>query len=131
MKFTMHQLLAILVISSSILFCSCSSPLSCRMNEYISDVEAKCPDWTEEDWELSQEEYTKLLEEYELNYNSYTQEEKDAINKAIGRYNGLRIKQGIKEVGSVLKELEEYLKNKNENYIKDFEKSDVLFFQSK
>ena len=31
----------------------------------------------------------------------------------------------------VLKELEEYLKNKNENYIKDFEKSDVLFFQSK
>ena len=31
----------------------------------------------------------------------------------------------------VLKELEEYEKNKNENYIKDFEKSDVLFFQSK
>ena len=31
----------------------------------------------------------------------------------------------------VLKELEEYVKNKNENYIKDFEKSDVLFFQSK
>ena len=25
----------------------------------------------------------------------------------------------------------EYVKNKNENYIKDFEKSDVLFFQSK
>lgn len=31
----------------------------------------------------------------------------------------------------VLKELEEFVKNKNENYIKDFEKSDVLFFQSK
>lgn len=31
----------------------------------------------------------------------------------------------------VLKELEEYVKNKNENYIKGFEKSDILFFQSK
>ena len=117
----MHHLFAILVISSSILFWSCSSPLSCRMNEYISDVEAKCPDWTEEDWELSQEEYTKLLEEYELNYNSYTQEEKDAINKAIGRYNGLRIKQGIEEVGSVLKELEERLPSLMEGFISAFD----------
>jgi hypothetical protein len=91
------------------------------MNKYVSDVEAKCQYWTEEDWELSQEEYAKLLEEYELNYDSYTQEEKDAINKAIGRYNGLLIKQVIEEAGSVLKEFGERLPSLIEGFMSAFE----------
>ena len=100
---------------------SCSSPLSSRMNEYVTEVEATCQNWTEEDWELSQEEYAKLLEEYELNYNSYTQEEKDAINKAIGRYNGLLIKQGIDEAGNILKEFGERLPSLIEGFMSAFE----------
>ena len=71
-----------------VLMSSCTSPLSSRLNDYVTEVESSCHNWTTEDWKLSQEEYAKLLEEYELNYDSYTQEEKDAINKAIGRYNG-------------------------------------------
>ena len=100
---------------------SCSSPLSSRMNEYVTEVEATCQNWTEEDWELSQEEYAKLLEEYELNYDSYTQEEKDAINKAIGRYNGLLIKQGIDEAGNILKEFGERLPSLIEGFMSAFE----------
>ena len=121
MKSVTKCLLAIFAISSSLLLQSCSSPLSSRMNEYVTEVEATCQNWTEEDWELSQEEYAKLLEEYELNYNSYTQEEKDAINKAIGRYNGLLIKQGIEEAGSVLKEFGERLPSLIEGFMSGFE----------
>ena len=121
MKSVTKCLLAIFAISSSLLLQSCSSPLSSRMNEYVTEVEATCQNWTEEDWELSQEEYAKLLEEYELNYDSYTQEEKDAINKAIGRYNGLLIKQGIEEAGSVLKEFGERLPSLIEGFMSAFE----------
>ena len=121
MKSVTKCLLAIFAISSSLLLHSCSSPLSSRMNEYVTEVEATCQNWTEEDWELSQEEYAKLLEEYELNYDSYTQEEKDAINKAIGRYNGLLIKQGIEEAGSVLKECGERLPSLIEGFMSAFE----------
>lgn len=121
MKYVTKCLLAIFAISSSLLLHSCSSPLSSRMNEYVTEVEATCQNWTEEDWELSQEEYEKLLEEYELNYDSYTQEEKDAINKAIGRYNGLLIKQGIEEAGSVLKEFGERLPSLIEGFMSAFE----------
>ena len=103
------------------LITSCASPLSIRLNDYVNEVESSCLNWTEEDWELSQEEYAKLLEEYELNYNSYTQEEKDAINKAIGRYNGLLIKQGIEEAGSVLKEFGERLPSLIEGFMSAFE----------
>lgn len=91
------------------------------MNEYVSEVEASCQNWTDEDWELSQEEYAKLLEEYELNYDSYTQEEKDAINKAIGRYNGLLIKQGIDEAGNIIKEFGERLPSLIEGFMSAFE----------
>lgn len=111
----------IICILTLIAFTCCSSTLSSRMNEYVTEVEATCQNWTEEDWELSQEEYAKLLEEYELNYDSYTQEEKDAINKAIGRYNGLLIKQGIEEAGSVLKEFGERLPSLIEGFMSAFE----------
>lgn len=103
------------------LITSCASPLSGRLNDYVNEVESSCQNWTEEDWELSQEEYAKLLEEYKLNYDSYTQEEKDAINKAIGRYNGLLIKQGIEEAGSVLKEFGERLPSLIEGFMSAFE----------
>lgn len=111
----------IICILTLIAFTCCSSTLSSRMNEYVSEVEASCQNWTEEDWELSQEEYATLLEEYELNYDSYTQEEKDAINKAIGRYNGLLIKQGIEEAGSVLKEFGERMPSLIEGFMSAFE----------
>ena len=104
-----------------VLMSSCTSPLSSRLNDYVTEVESNCHNWTEEDWELSQEEYAKLLEEYELNYDSYTQEEKDAINKAIGRYNGLLIKQGIEDAGSVLKEFGERLPSLIEGFMSAFE----------
>lgn len=121
MKSVTKHFLAIIAISSFMLLCSCSSPLSSRMNEYVTEVEATCQNWTEEDWELSQEEYAKFLEEYELNYDSYTQEEKDAINKAIGRYNGLLIKQGIDEAGNIIKEFGERLPSLIEGFMSAFE----------
>ena len=111
----------IISILSLIAFTCCSSPLSSRINDYVSEVEANCKNWTAEDWELSQEEYAILLEEYQLNYDSYTQEEKDAINKAIGRYNGLLIRQGIEEAGSIIKEFGERLPSLIEGFMSAFE----------
>ena len=63
----------------------------------------------------------KILEEYDLNYDSYTQEEKDAINKAIGRYNGLLIKQGIDDAGNILKDFGERLPSLIEGFMSAFE----------
>lgn len=116
----MKQLL-LFSIALAALLSSCVSPLSSRLNDYVNEVESSCQNWTEEDWELSQEEYAKLLEEYELNYDSYTQEEKDAINKAIGRFNGLLIKQGIDEAGNMLKEFGERLPSLIEGFMSAFE----------
>ena len=113
--------LSLIAIATFFMLISCASPLSSRLNDYVNEVESSCQNWTEEDWELSQEEYAKLLEEYELNYDSYTQEEKDAINKAIGRYNGFLIKQGIDEAGNILKDVGERLPSLIEGFMSAFE----------
>ena len=100
---------------------SCSSPLNTRFENYVNQVESDCKYWTEEDWELSQEEYNLLLQEYEENYSTLSQEEKDAINKEIGRYNGLLFKQGIKEATNALQEFGEQIPSLIEGFMSAFD----------
>lgn len=83
---------------------SCQSQLAGRIEDYVSDVEDESTTWTDADWTKSQDEFEKLMEEYERNYDSYSQAEKDAINKAIGRYNGLLIRQGLENVYNIVDE---------------------------
>ena len=108
------------LISGVMLF-SCAAPLPNRIDDYVEEVEASCQYWTVEDWELSNYEYEALVEEYRQNYDSYTQEEREAINKAIGRYNGLRIKHGLEDLSNTIKEIGEQLPTIVEGFMSAFE----------
>ena len=120
MKTLIRIALVGLVVSA---FASCISPLSNRMDSYVTEVQENCDNWTDEDWELSKEEYAKLLEEYSTNYDSYTQEEKQAINKAIGRYNGLLLKRGIEDAGKTLKEFGQRFPSLIQGFISAFDEN--------
>ena len=117
---TIVKVLLVVTFASMILSCT-SAPLSNRISDYISEVEANCATWTESDWEMSEGEYAALIEEYRQNYDSYTQEERAAINKAIGRYNGLRLKHGLEEFGDTVKEIGEQLPSLVEGFMSAFE----------
>ena len=106
-----------------LLITACNTPLSNRIDNYVNEVENNCSNWTEDDWELSQSEYEKLLEEYQTNYDSYSQEERDAINKAIGRYTGLLVRQGIEETGNILKDFGERLPSLLEGFMSAFDEN--------
>ena len=120
----MKRTLSILFLGIIMTLTSCAAPLSSRMNDYVTEVEQNCSNWTDEQWELSQQEYQKLLDEYRINKDSYTQEEKDAINKAIGRYNGLLVKHGIEQLGDIIKGVGERIPSILEGFISAFEKED-------
>ena len=104
-----------------LLITACNTPLSNRIGNYVNEVENNCSNWTEDDWERSQSEYEKLLEEYQTNYDSYSQEERDAINKAIGRYTGLLVRQGIEETGKLLKDFGERLPSLIDGFMSAFD----------
>ena len=111
----------ILWIIAVLLITACNTPLSNRIDNYVNEVENNCSNWTDEDWELSQSGYEKLLEEYETNYDSYSQEERDAIDKAIGRYSGLLVRRGIEETGKLLKDFGERLPSLIDGFMSAFD----------
>lgn len=112
----------LIILTLFFAFASCApASLSSRIDDYVSSVEGNFQQWTEKDWELSQQEYEQLLTEYEAKYSSLSQEEKDKINRAIGRYNGLLLKEGIKQVESSLKEFGEQLPSLIDGFLSAFE----------
>ena len=100
---------------------SCEIPTSVKFDNYVDRVEENCDSWTEEEWEMSKEKYSQLLEEYEANYENLTPEERDAINKAIGRYNGILMKQGIKKVDKSINDFIDRLPSLFEGFMSAFE----------
>lgn len=112
---------SMLTIVLFVILASCSSPLSTRMEDFVSDAEVNYMEWTAEDWELSKEEYHQLLREYKKNYDQYTQEEREAINRAIGRYNGLVVKKGFEEASETLKEFGKQIPSYVEGFMSAFE----------
>ena len=103
---------------------SCTAPLINRIEECVSDIETNHEEWSQEDWNISQEEYKKLLKEYDENYDSYTQEEKATIDRAIGRYNGMILKRGIEEFENTIEEFGKRLPSLIEGFGSAFEDND-------
>ena len=111
---------ALLALFVGMIMFSCTAPLSNRINNLADEAEVSSSNWTEKDWNLSEAEYEKLLQEYEQNYDTYTKEERDAINKAIGRYNGMLVKRGFENAGNALKEIGEQIPSMVEGFFSAF-----------
>lgn len=101
----MKKILTVICMLLVLATAASATSLSSRMTRYIDNIEKKCKEWTKEDWNASKEQYKVYIEEYNANKDSYSQEENDEINKAIGRYNGLLIKHGMEELGDYLEGL--------------------------
>ncbi len=99
----MKKLNLIMILFVMLFLTSCEIPTSVKFDNYVDRVEENCDSWTEEEWQISREKYYELLEEYEANYENMTQEERDVINKAIGRYNGILVKKGLDKVDESVK----------------------------
>lgn len=84
----------------AVFFISCSNNgnLPRRMDNFVTQTEASVDYMSENDWELSAEQYEALVEEFVENYDYYTPEERRSVYEAIGRYNGLLAKAGLEEL---------------------------------
>ena len=117
----MKKLNYIMILFVMLFLTSCEIPTSMKFDNYVDRVEENCDDWTEEEWEMSKEKYRQLLKEYEANYDNMTQEERDAINKAIGRYNGILMKKGFEKVDESIKGFIDKLPSLFEGFMSAFE----------
>ena len=117
----MKRINSIIVLLVMLFLTSCEIPTSVKFDYHLKKVENNSDDWTEEEWEMSKEQYRKLLKEYEENYDNMTQEERDKINKAIGRYNGILMKKGLEKVDESIKGFIDKLPSLFEGFMSAFE----------
>lgn len=74
-------------------------------NKFISDIEL-CETFTKEDLTTIKKKYLDYTETYYEKYkDELTSIEKEQISKLKARYYAVMTKQGLKDVGSVLKEI--------------------------
>lgn len=111
----------LLIFGMMLMLTSCEATLTSRIENFVENAENKCEQWTDEDWEMSQERYQRLLDEYEDNYSQLSQEERNAINKAIGRYNGMIVKKGINNMAKSIEDFGERLPSLIEGFMSAFE----------
>ena len=117
----MRKLNVIIVLLVMLFLTSCEIPTSMKFEHHLNKVENNSENWTEEEWEMSKERYRELLKEYEANYDNMTQEERDAVNKAIGRYNGILMKKGIENLDHSIKKFADRLPSMFEGFMSAFE----------
>jgi hypothetical protein len=117
----MKKLNFIMILFVMLFLTSCEIPTSSKFDYHLKKVENHSDDWTEEEWDMSKEQYRKLLKEYEENYDNMTQEERDKINKAIGRYNGILMKKGIEKVDESINSFIDRLPSLFEGFMSAFE----------
>lgn len=105
---------------ASVMLASCTTPLSNRVDNFVDDAEDNSSEWSEAEWEMSMDEYEDLLDEYEDNYDSFSKEEKNEINRALGRYRGLMVKKGLEDAGDAIKEFGEQIPSMVEGFFSAF-----------
>ena len=119
----MKKLNFIIVLLVMLFLTSCEIPTSEKFEHHVNKVEDNCDNWTEEDWEMSKDKYRELIREYEANYDNLTPEERETINKAIGRYNGILMKKGIENIDNSIKKFVDRLPSMFEGFMSAFEES--------
>ena len=94
-----------------------------QLDEFVEKAETKAEDYSAEDWQQSNEEYSALLDEYLNSGQEYTEEEKQMAASAIGRYHALLLKNGVAIAGGYLKKLGEILPSYLDGFASGIEES--------
>ncbi len=76
-----------------------------RVENFVDDTKEACDSYSGRDWRESQKYFGKLIKDYSEYYSSLSQEKKNRVNKALGKYVGMTFKAGVDISIDVLKEI--------------------------
>lgn len=66
-----------------------------RMEKFVTNVEKNYTTWTEKERSEASHKYWEFMKEYKECYESLSSEDKQKVNRAIGRYNGVLVRSGL------------------------------------
>ena len=98
----------LLLIAASTMLLSCSSgwkQVPDKLEKLVNKVELKAESFTSADWDSIKEEYSDLMDTFNDNIRKYTSAETKRVRRASGKFNGLVLRNGIRNAGSILNDI--------------------------
>ena len=110
----------LLLLAALVVMASCTSTLPKQFTALADKVEKNGDSFSEAQWENANDQYEKLVEQFNENADKFNAEQKKEINAAIGRYQAAALKAGLKEAAGAVEELVEGAKGSGAMITVDF-----------
>ena len=94
---------------AALLMTACAFSLPGKFTELADKVAAKGADYTPAQWEKTNAQFEKLVQQYVDKYDKLSNDDKKEINAAIGKYTATALKcgvtDGLKQINALLKQV--------------------------
>ena len=94
---------------ATLLVAACAFSLPGKFTQLADKVAAKGADYTPKQWEKSNAQFEKLVQQYSDKYDKLSNDDKKEINAAIGKYTATALKcgaaNGLKQIDELLKQV--------------------------
>ena len=94
---------------ATLLVAACAFSLPGKFTQLADKVAAKGADYTPKQWEKSNAQFEKLVQQYIDKYDKLSNDDKKEINAAIGKYTATALKcgaaNGLKQINDLLKQV--------------------------
>lgn len=94
---------------ATLLVAACAFSLPGKFTQLADKVTAKGADYTPQQWEKSNAQFEKLVQQYIDKYDKLSNDDRKEINAAIGKYTATALKcgaaNGLKQIDELLKQV--------------------------
>ena len=97
--------LLFMMVVAAVVMTSCKETLPKRFELFVNHVEKRCDSFSEDDWKKANEQFEKLVNEFQENKSSYNADEQKQIRSAATKYLGLVAKSGFKSVTDAVSDI--------------------------
>ena len=74
-----------------------------RLDKFVGETEDVSSSYSQDDWQVSKQQYEALISEYSEHEDEYTPEQKALVMKDIGRYHSMLIVNSLRDAWEFLK----------------------------
>jgi len=101
-------------LAATLIVASCAFSLPAKFTQLADKVAQKGTDFTPGQWEKTNAQFEKLVQQYADKYDSFSSDERKEINTAIGKYTATALKCGMTDVVKQANNLLKHVSDKME-----------------
>lgn len=90
-------LIRMLASSLAVLMLAGCATTADKINDLVDDTIKNSKELTQEEWAARDKKLQEYLKEFQDNQDAYTEEEKESVDYALGKYYGEQVKLGIRQ----------------------------------